>query len=999
MKKIVFYVLLISIITIIIYGFHFKNDEIDWNTLYSETNPSNINEIVLDFVDYNYEELELTSVELSAIKYYQDTVMTAVTFDMPLLDDTVLYNGVSYNVGVHPFAFAMFEKVFDIKIEATIEPFSVGLNNMYDNKYDFSLSLKTSPERLIHLNLEPYELDIIRNIYTKDQIIMSIEDLRGKKIALYQGGQYIYDNYLEFYDIEAVGCISYDECIDLVNDDEVLGVIAYIEYTFLDAGLTATNITAMINEFEPNFGSNKENQYATAMISAFRKAVDYSEINLFQLYHDLIIGYYVKSDIAFTKDMKEFIETTKENPISIVAYTDNQSSIRTYYLNSELKGQAIERLIRVFNTVGIEYEVILKDNAKEAYLAVTNKEYDILTGVHIIDERKKEVLYFNPYAVTKMALVGHPHDPSVNTELDIYKLDKIGLIEGSSTDLILSKKHPEITFIKYSDFTTMLDDFTKDEINYIIFSDFESYEYYLHQENYYDLDYKFLFPQDMIVSSALRKDGRGEMIRRVVNRITPFINVKDIEENNNINKGFKAVLEKEKIKRAVFVTVAILIFVLLLSVVLFVLYRQENEKRYVAYKQSKIDGLTNLGNLSALFDNFTRIVPGDGYLIYADINNFKEINEVYGHLIGDEILINFSSKICSLGSVEHAYRIGGDEFVVCGTGLAEEVVGDIQELLADTFKTTIKEFKIEASMGVVLICANDSKDISELISLAEYAMLEIKRNPKENVLFVDESTEKIYDLLIKVEKNINNFADYIVPVFQPLVKIENESVIGMESLMRFKFEGKLYYPEEVIPMFERNAKLHYIDYSMFDKSVEFLSEIKKKYPSKNFFASSNFSPYSLERLSVSDFEEIIKKYKVDKNDVLIEVTESAISSQKVINLVQKLAEAGFVIVIDDFAAGHSTLTLLSKMKVCYVKIDKSIALNIFGNGEKGLEKSDEYIIFKNLVLTMKELNKIVILEGIENKMVLELAAVHNVDIAQGFYYSKPISKDDFLDLM
>ena len=230
--------------------------------------------------------------------------------------------------------------------------------------------------------------------------------------------------------------------------------------------------------------------------------------------------------------------------------------------------------------------------------------------------------------------------------------------------------------------------------------------------------------------------------------------------------------------------------------------------------------------------------------------------------------------------------------------------------------------------------------------------------------------------------------------YQPKAKMDDYSIVGAEALVRwFSDKSTMVFPNDFIPLFEENGFITSLDYYIFEAVCIFISENSKTLPIP--FISINMSAATLLDDMIADkLTKITKKYNIDNRIIEIEITESAIVKdvEKAIEKIKALKKAGFIIALDDFGSGQSSLNRLKDLNIDVLKIDREF-LTASLNDEKGK------IIIKNIIRMAKEINIITVAEGVETKEHIEYLRSLDCDIAQGYYFGKPMNEQKFKELI
>ena len=288
--------------------------------------------------------------------------------------------------------------------------------------------------------------------------------------------------------------------------------------------------------------------------------------------------------------------------------------------------------------------------------------------------------------------------------------------------------------------------------------------------------------------------------------------------------------------------------------------------------------------------------------------------------------------------------------------------------------------------------------LKNIISNANLARKEAKKPEKADVIVYDEAMGVT---LLKEVKYANDMEDAFrnkefVVYMQPKVDLRQHKIIGAEALIRWiKPNGEIIYPNEFIPVFEKNKSITLLDYFVYDEVCKYLAErMKKNEPVVN--VSVNVSRVHLQAIDdmVYYVKGLLKKYKIRPEYLEFELTET-MSTEKVedtIEMLNKLRELGVKVSMDDFGSGYSSLNLLTKLPLDVLKLDKEFLKDFEAD-------SDEKIIIPSIIDMAKKLKLEVVCEGVETKEQVEFLRDVDCDIVQGYYYSKPVPLDVFTSML
>ena len=302
-----------------------------------------------------------------------------------------------------------------------------------------------------------------------------------------------------------------------------------------------------------------------------------------------------------------------------------------------------------------------------------------------------------------------------------------------------------------------------------------------------------------------------------------------------------------------------------------------------------------------------------------------------------------------------------------------------------------KEYLINISLGVYKI-KNDESEIIQALDKALIAHNMVKGNYNvEYQIFNEQMEEEIireHDIEVEMEKALENneFKVY----YQPKISTKDNKMIAAEALVRWIKEDKIISPNEFIPIFEKNQFIVKLDKYIFEKVCQDIIKWKEKY-SKIPIISVNVSKEQfIYKNFIKEYENILKKYDLKANEIEIEITESATINNNIdiLKIMKDIKEIGFIISIDDFGTGYSSLNMLQTMPIDIIKIDKTFIDKIDIKNNK--ENLVDYII-----LIAKKLKLKTVAEGVETEEQVRYLKELGCDIIQGYFYSKPLRKEEF----
>ncbi|MGL4534784.1 MAG: EAL domain-containing protein [Fusobacteriaceae bacterium] len=414
------------------------------------------------------------------------------------------------------------------------------------------------------------------------------------------------------------------------------------------------------------------------------------------------------------------------------------------------------------------------------------------------------------------------------------------------------------------------------------------------------------------------------------------------------------------------------------------------------------DFLTGVGNRRALLKSFEELQKEkeEICILVLDLDNFKRINDNYGHNTGDKVILETVEKLKKNCKKAKIFRIGGDEFVILwkkndSRKNLEEMAKKILSNIRDIANSTEKYFNLSGSIGGYSNYGfNQNLDI--FLLNADFALYKAKEKGKNNYIAYTESLEREKNILLNLEEDVIKAIklEKINFHYQPQY-LENGEIYGFEALFRWNSEkySKISVVEMIKILEERNIIGIVGDYLM-KKAFIFIKKINEEYK-KEYVVSINISPKQLmESNFIEKVKSCIEEIGVNPEKIAFEITETTLMKEIEKNTIKlnELKDIGINIYLDDFGIGYSSFNYLVSLPVSKVKIDRSFV-------EK-MNSSEQYKkIVKLIIDSSHSLNLTVVAEGIETLEELEMLKIEKTDFYQGHYFSKPLNEEKIKELL
>ena len=423
------------------------------------------------------------------------------------------------------------------------------------------------------------------------------------------------------------------------------------------------------------------------------------------------------------------------------------------------------------------------------------------------------------------------------------------------------------------------------------------------------------------------------------------------------------------------------------------------------------DPLTNLWTRQRFETEAAKMIRnprGKFVLIEADIRGFKFINQNYGEEVADNLILYYSKMLNKRVQEYHG---------IIGRGFADHFyilikITSVHKSMA-VFKTAMNEITEEMKsyeipffpkFGLSFLMPGDQykgNKIQSLIGQASFAKSTIKDNLlTQYSVYNSKLLEKINEERF-IESHMQQALDAkeFFVMYQPKISLNDDKIVGAEALVRWNSSKYgLMTPDKFIPLFERNGFITKLDYYVYEEVFKFIqNRLSKGLPIVPISVNMSRNHNKPEKF-IHDFMEIFTRYSIPANLIQIEILErSVMDNTSLKEITEKLHDQGFTVAMDDFGSGESSLNMLTKIPVDVLKFDREF-LNASTDNEGKIDKKSEKFIHVLIDLS-KNLEKQTVFEGVETQAQRDFLRSINCDQAQGFFYSRPLSEQDFVQFI
>ncbi len=427
--------------------------------------------------------------------------------------------------------------------------------------------------------------------------------------------------------------------------------------------------------------------------------------------------------------------------------------------------------------------------------------------------------------------------------------------------------------------------------------------------------------------------------------------------------------------------------------VIYLLASRMNLRKMLDHAESS-DVVTGIPNIYAIQKKYNKKIqntrPQDFVVLRMNLRNFKYINEVAGANSGDEAIKQYAIKLVKfVEEDEGVARLGGDNFVIyIHSENLKRFLKKVSSVTISKLKSAPKNrFDVSTWIGVSALSDNENKSFMERLNDANVACNIGKSRLKQDVVFYGDDLKRLImqgrDIIAAFPTAVKEHE--FMPFFQPKVDMRTGDLVGFEALCRWFHNGNYIFPDQFIPVLDREGLIPELDLAIFNETCRAIRRWKDM-GLKPPRISSNFSKKNLFIPKIEDkILQVIEDNGLAADDVEIEITESMkdIEYDRLILFVGNLKDHGLFISIDDFGTGYSSLSLLHNIEADVIKIDKSFTEQVTTDRKAA-------ILIESVITIATKLDMEIIAEGVESSEQGEMLMHLGCNYAQGFYYSKPV---------
>ena len=703
---------------------------------------------------------------------------------------------------------------------------------------------------------------------------------------------------------------------------------------------------------------------------------------------------YQATAVEFTQAELDWLAAHKKIRVAI---KHNFKPIEYVSDGKQFRGISIDYLNLLEPMLGVKFEKLeftddFSSNSVDMLSSVTNPTILSGTGFEAIDP----LLHF------KYAIYVHKTNTNI-LSIDNLRGKRVTVYKYGKLANQLTKDYPDIELLKI--------DLIEEAFNAVKIRDVDAYignemvvDYEANIQGIAYIKKAGYAPSEATVSMAVRSDW--PIFKSILNKSFVALAPKQADILKSWDKS--QVQDKKYYLLPLTILLALLTGVALIRTFRLnkAIKLQAIEAQKLVWHQANFDFLTKLPN-RLMFNNQLELEIKKSEesglpfaLVFVDLDHFKEINDQYGHAVGDQLLIDVAKRIVNCTrSTDTTARLGGDEFTVILDSLSDlnaiQIIAEkILKSLESPFDIDGKTIHITSSIGATTY-PHDTDTSEMLVKYADQAMYEAKKLGRNRFQHfnksMQESATHYYELTKELRAALREqeFRLY----YQPIVDLNTKKIIKAEALIRWHHPEKgIIFPQEFIGVAEDAGIIQALGHWVFEQATDDLF-LFQQHIHKNFQVSINVSPKQFNMDSqLLGWPKILKPHDLPNHSLAIEVTEGILleSNQLVGNILKKLHDAKIQISIDDFGTGYSSLGYLKKFDVDYIKLDRSFVQHLESN-------KDNMILCQSIIDMAHKLGIKVVAEGIENEHQHQLLLDYGCDYGQGYLFSKPAPLDDLIE--
>ncbi len=817
------------------------------------------------------------------------------------------------------------------------------------------------------------------------------ESIDGKTVATYEGNptNLLFDEYLRENKISATYIFDdFDKYLDLKADY----YLTFTENRAFDNFHTVLNLENSTTYLL----ANKDNK---VLMDEINRANSKAQAEEGFFFNELVNKYNFDAiNLSHRELTRAEVEKLQEKPL-LVGYADNHRPFT--YTDDEgiANGAIVELMNNLAEKYKFEVEYIPYNLEEEPF---SHGDFDIL--ISVLGDTQYELQYYTPtepyYSIPMVASVPMRSVEAENVpEGAILGASTIGIADYLyiNVDKFLETL-PNIQMIKYASFENLLEAYKYGGVDLAVYTSAGT----TYANAYLEGSEHYLFATDFLL------DFYFSVSKRIDSEYVPIFNVMldtiTVREYDSVFNAHNATYYPKETFETFLSDFGIYLFSFVIAFALVFIsheYNVQQQKKDSIIKAYQTDELTGLISISYYYERAKEVLstaaPREFELISFDIDYFRTINSYYSMEHGTNVIIEISNSLSAALSDTSAIisRKTAEQFYILRkVGEGDPVEHLYYEYILPSIRNVMGyHYVVSLSFGSFTI-DNCEENLSDIMAYADYARMSGKVSHETTFLQFDEEMKKKFKsklhITFKMDRAIKD-KEFIV-VYQPKIDFKTLKIVGAEALVRWvPPTGGIIYPDDFIEVFERNGFISTLDLYVLKEVCRFINIYSCEFTIPLISVNLSAGTILKETLIMQLFA-ILDDYGVNPSQIELEVTETAIlgAEETFLSKIKELKNLGFVVSIDDFGSGVSSLNRLCSIKADVLKLDKAF----FEQKEESIRAA---IIVDQVITLAKRLEMEIVAEGVETKEQAQWLRDLNCDKAQGFYFSQPMDKDSFLE--
>ena len=818
---------------------------------------------------------------------------------------------------------------------------------------------------------------------------------QGMRVGIIRGGEdgESFKRYCEEHEVKLT-IVEYDETQALLDALED-GTLDGVAITHLGRG----SIFRSVAQFAPTplyIAVSKQRPELLAKLNrAFNDILLRNPGYLMDLY-DKYLSPSANQAPVLTKEELAYIESA-----GAVRVSYDPAFAPLSYQNAEggFSGVSADLFAQIAEKSGLKFQ-FNASSAVDSLEAMARGEIDVISvvdGDYLWNER-------NQMNTTLRYL----HTPSVLiTRGEGAAVETLALVDGYQLSEQIARSNPGMEILYFHSVEACLDAVLQGKAQ-AAYTNTQAANYLLTDKKYEKLSATTLtqYPSDLCIGVSKAADPR---LFSILDKYIQYMANEQMDDLLLKNAIVSRPISIEAFVRQHIWLVVGLVATVLGSVILLLCVNLRNQSRSNRRIQNLLyrDELTGMDNLNRFYVRAGELLCASNSrryaVLYCDIDRFKLINDTFGFEEGDEVLRVFGGILQqSVKNYECCARISADNFVMLADNGQWEALTARLEQVREELNRWRKErgiipYEIGLSFGVYTTDAGEEQDIQHMLDLASYAIRNAKAAPGGSIVLYDEQMRQKALFEQELEGRLSTALEQreFEAYYQPKVDMRTGKIVGSEALVRWNHpEHGLLMPGAFVPFFEKKGVIVRVDLYLFEEVCRTLRGwLDQGLPVATVscnFSQLHFGPVCF----VEQLSAIADRYQIPHPLLEVEITESTIASvpERVAPVLVELKQHGFQIAIDDFGSGYSSLGQLQRLRADVLKLDRSFVCD-------GLRGMRERTVIENLVHMVGELGMSVICEGVETQAQAQVLRDIGCQVAQGFYFYRPMQADAFEQLM